>query len=59
MANWIQKATANSHGQFRHKAHNAGMTTQEAARAWANKPGKLGKQARLAQNLMGINKKKS
>lgn len=34
------------------------MTTAEAARAWANKPGKLGKQARLAETLMGLDKGK-
>lgn len=57
MSNWIKQATANSHGQFREKARKAGMSTAEAARVWANKPGKTGAQARLAQTLMGLNKR--
>lgn len=54
---WIQKATANSHGQFKAKAHKAGMTTAEAASKWSSKPGLTGKQARLAANLMSLNKR--
>lgn len=59
MANkkWIQSATSNSHGQFKAKAHKAGMSTADAAQSWASKPGKTGAQARLAQMLMGLNKK--
>lgn len=57
MSNWIQKATANSHGQFKAKAHKAGMSTAEAAKAWSGKSGKTGAQARLAATLMGLNKK--
>lgn len=53
---WIAGATANSHGQFKAKAHAAGMSTAEAAQAWSGKPGKTGKQARLAKTLMGLNK---
>lgn len=55
---WITGATANSHGQFREKARNAGMSTQQAASKWASKPGKLGKQARLAKTLGHLGKGK-
>lgn len=60
MANkkWIQKATANSHGQFRAKANAAGMSTAEAAAKWSGRKDKTGQQARLAQTLMGLHKKK-
>ena len=58
MSNWIAGATANSHGQFKAKAHAAGMSTAQAAKAWAHKPGKTGAQARLAATLMGLNHKK-
>lgn len=51
---WIQKATANAHGQFKAKAHKAGLSTADAAQKWSSKPGKTGKQARLAQTLMGL-----
>jgi len=54
---WIQKATANSHGQFKRKAHAAGMTTRQFAQKMQNAPGKTGKQARLAQTLMGLRHK--
>ncbi len=51
---WIQSATANSHGQFRAKAEAAGKTTREYAKEKENAPGVLGKQARLAETLMGM-----
>ena len=54
MANWIAKATANSHGQFKAKAHKAGMSTVDYAHKMAAAPGKTGKQARLALTLMGL-----
>lgn len=54
---WVQKATANSHGQFKAKAHKAGLSTADAAQAWSSKKGKTGAQARLAATLMGLNKK--
>ena len=57
--NWVKKATANSHGQFRAKAERAGETTREFAAEHAGDSGKLGKQARLAQTLMGMHKSKS
>jgi hypothetical protein len=51
---WVQKATANSHGQFRKKAEAAGETTRQFATEHAGDPGLIGKQARLAKTLMGI-----
>lgn len=51
---WIAKATANSHGQFRRKAEAAGESTTAFAREHENSPGLLGKQARLAETLMGL-----
>ena len=51
---WIKGATANAHGQFAAKADRAGKTTREFATEEADAPGKLGKQARLAQTLMGM-----
>lgn len=57
--NWIKKATANSHGQFKAKAKKAGETTKQFAKEHAEDSGKLGKQARLAENLMGANPKGS
>lgn len=58
--NWIEKATANSHGQFRAKAKGAGMST--GAYASKVKSGKVKaspvtkKQASLASTLMGMHK---
>ncbi len=54
--NWIKGATKNAHGQFAAKAKAAGKSTREFAREKAGAPGKLGKQARLAETLMGMNK---
>lgn len=51
---WIKRATSGAHGQFAAKAKAAGETTREFADEKANAPGKLGKQARLAQTLMGM-----
>ena len=56
---WIKSATANAHGQFRRKAEAAGETTREFAREKAGAPGKLGKEARLAETLMGMHHAKS
>lgn len=56
---WIAKATSNADGQFAAKAKAAGKTTREYAAEKANAPGRLGKQARLAQTLMGMHPKKS
>ncbi len=52
--NWVKSATSNAHGQFRKKAEAAGESTAEYAKEKANAPGLLGKQARLAQALMGM-----
>jgi hypothetical protein len=51
---WIQKATENSHGQFKAKAERAGESTREFAKAHEHDSGKTGKQARLAETLMGM-----
>ena len=51
---WISGATENAHGQFRAKAQKAGMTTAAYAKKEENAPGRLGEQARLAENLMGL-----
>lgn len=54
---WIQKATENSHGQFKAKAEAAGKSTKAFAEEHKGSPGKLGKQARLALALMGASHK--
>ncbi len=51
---WIKKATAGAHGQFRAKAEAAGKTTKEFAKEKESAAGTLGKQARLAETLMGM-----
>lgn len=50
---WIAGAIKHP-GAFSAKAKKAGMSTQAYARAKANAPGTLGKQARLAQTLTAI-----
>ena len=55
---FVSKATSNSHGQFRAKAEKAGETTREFAREKEHAPGKLVKQARLAETLMGLGKRR-
>lgn len=49
---WIKHATDNSHGQFREKAEKAGESTSAFAHEHEHDSGHLGKQARLAENLM-------
>lgn len=56
MADWIKGAIKHP-SSFKKTAHKAGLTTAEAADKWANKPGKLGQRARLAQELMGFHHK--
>jgi len=51
---WIAKATENAHGQFAAKAKKAGESTREFAAEHSGDSGKIGKQARLAQTLMGM-----
>jgi hypothetical protein len=53
---FIKQATANAHGQFRAKAQAAGKSTAEFAREHEHSPGKLGKQARLAETLMKVSR---
>jgi hypothetical protein len=57
MAKWIANATKNAHGQFREKAEKAGKSTAEFAREHEHDKGKTGKQARLAETLMGMHHK--
>lgn len=59
--NWIKKAVGPKarHGVFKAKAEAAGKTTKEFAAEKAAAPGALGKEARLAENLMGMSHKKS
>lgn len=52
---WIKGAIEHP-GAFSAKAKAAGKSTAEFAREKENAPGKLGKQARLAETLMGMNK---
>lgn len=56
--NFIKKATANSHGQFRAKAQAAGMSTAAYASKKKHAKGLTGEQARLATTLMGLSKHK-
>lgn len=49
---FIQSATENAHGQFKAKAKAAGKSTEEYAKEKENAPGRLGKQARLAEVLI-------
>lgn len=55
---WIQGATENAHGQFKEKAERAGQTTRQFAKLHEGDSGKTGKQARLAETLMGMSHKK-
>ena len=58
--NWIKQAVPKSRkGAFRAKAERAGKTTAEYAREKESAPGKLGSEARLAENLMGMSHKKN
>ncbi len=56
--NFIKDAIGNNKGVFKAKAKAAGKTTAEYAAEKASAPGKLGREARLAKTLMGMNKKK-
>lgn len=55
---WIKAAVSNAHGQFRAKAEAAGESTKEFASEHAGDSGKTGKQARLAETLMGMHHKR-
>ena len=54
---WIQKGASKHPGLFRKKAEAAGKTTREFASEHAGDSGKLGKEARFAENAMGAAKK--
>lgn len=58
---WIKEAVPKKNrGLFKAKAEAAGKTTREYAAEKSDAPGALGKEARLAENLMGMaHKKKS
>jgi hypothetical protein len=57
---WIKKAVpASRKGVFKKKAEAAGMSTAAYAKKEAGASGALGKEARLAETLMGMHKKKS
>ena len=57
--NWIKSAIPKSHeGKFSAKAERAGESTQEFAKKHEDAPGKLGKEARLAETLMKMGHKK-
>lgn len=53
---WIQKANLDE-GSFTSKAKAAGKSVQEYAAEKAHAPGRLGKQARLAQTFKKMAKK--
>lgn len=55
--NWIAGAIKNP-GSFSAKAKKSGKSTAEYAKEESGSSGKVGKQARLAETLMGLNKKK-
>jgi hypothetical protein len=52
---WIKAATK-ERGAFSAKAEEAGKSTREYAEEKRDAPGKLGKEARLAETLMSISK---
>lgn len=55
---WIKEAVSQGKGAFASKAKAAGETTRQFAAEKSDAPGKLGKEARLAQTLMGMHRKK-
>jgi hypothetical protein len=55
--NWIAGAVSKGKGAFSAKAKKAGMSTAAFAAKKATAPGKLGKEARLAQTLGKMRKK--
>lgn len=58
MANWIKKGASKHPGLFKEKAERAGKTTKEYAKEKAGAPGKLGKEARFAENAMSVQPKR-
>lgn len=58
--NWIKKAVPQERrGVFKAKAQAAGKTTRAFASEHAGDSGTLGKEARLAENLMGMRHKRA
>jgi hypothetical protein len=56
---WIKKAVKpENRGKFRAKAEAAGKSTRAFAAEHKDDSGTLGKEARLAQTLMGMSKRK-
>lgn len=55
---WIKAATSKNKGSFSKAAKRAGKSTAEFAEEKQGAKGTLGKRARLAMTLMGLNKKK-
>lgn len=58
MANWIAGATSHARGQFAAKAKRAGKSTAAFARSKEHAPGKLGREARLAETLSHMKRRK-
>lgn len=57
--NWIKGAVKpENRGKFKAKAEAAGETTREFAAEHKGDSGKLGQEARFAENVMGLHKKK-
>lgn len=54
---WIKGAVENAHGQFKAKAEHAGESTSAYAHEHEHDKGKTGKQARLAETLIGMHHK--
>lgn len=55
---WIARAVANSKGKFAEKARRAGKTTSEFASEHASSEGVLGREARLAETLSEMRRRK-
>lgn len=55
---WVKSAIEHP-GAFKKKAEAAGKTTREYAQEKKDAPGVLGKEARLAQTLMGMHKRRA
>lgn len=55
---WIKKAIKpENRGKFREKAERAGMSTKAFAKKHEHDSGTLGKEARMAETLMGMSHK--
>lgn len=54
--NWIEKATAKNKGAFAKSARKAGKSTAAFADKEQSAHGKMGRRARLAKTLMGLNR---